>query len=147
MRLAVGLNEPKKTQTHSPRDLAVNLGGRLDEGRPWIWLRVFFLCAVSSMPRVSRLLFLFIFFFFLLLQVIFLLVAIFSLYVRCQYLSGGQKISPFCTHRIEVILFHPSFPSLHLSSLSPHRRLATKTTMSSTADDEPATSPQTSYNR
>jgi hypothetical protein len=43
--------------------------------------------------------------FFLLLQVIFLLGAIFSLYVRCQHVSGGQKTLPFCTDRIEVILF------------------------------------------
>ena len=43
--------------------------------------------------------------FFLLLHVIFLLGAIFSLYVRCQPVSSGQKTSPFCTSRIEVILY------------------------------------------
>jgi hypothetical protein len=28
----------------------------------------------------------------------------FLLYVRCRSVSGGQKTSPFCTDRIEVIL-------------------------------------------
>ena len=55
--------------------------------------------------------------FFLLLQVIFLLGAIFSLYVRCQHGSGGQKTTPFCTYRIEVILIPIS---LFIESIYPY---------------------------
>ena len=59
---------------------------------------------LRDLPLPSSFFFLFSFFFNQLLHGLNFFCAFFSLYVRCQLVSGEQNTQPFCHNRIEVIL-------------------------------------------